>query len=178
MWGQSLHRARQLLLGFGTTTINHVREILAEYGVILKVSAGKVEEELNRLVNDPDDTRISPFLKETFRAIPKELSGFYEKLEDFDRQIAQFVKTNPVCQRLLTVPGVGVLTATVLLALVGDPFRFKNGRQFAAFEDVHLLVIYSPDASFVRKLMNFREIRRKIVNALGPFVQKFYFAPS
>ena len=147
-------------------------------GSVLKVSAAKVEDELTRLVNDPDDTWISPFLKETIHTMSTELTGLNEKLEDFDRRIAQFAKKNPVCQRLLTVPGVGVLTATVLLALVGDPFRFKNGRQFAAFEEVHLFVIYSPDASFVRKLMNFREIRQKIVNALGSSVQKFYFASS
>ena len=55
------------------------------------------------------------------------------KLKDFDRRITQFDKTNPVCQRLLTVPGVGVLTATIILAMVGDPFRFENGRQFAAY---------------------------------------------
>ena len=130
---QSLHRARQLVIEFRTATINHVRGILAEYGVVLKVSAAKVEDELNRLVNDPDDTRVSPFLQETLRAMATELTGLNEKREDFDRRIAQFAKKNPVCQRLLTVPGVGVLTATVLIALVGDPFRFKNGRHFAAY---------------------------------------------
>ena len=51
-------------------------------------------------------------------------------------------------------------------------------RAFPVFEDVHLLEIYSPDGSLVRKLMNFREIHRKIVDALGPFVQKSYFVPS
>lgn len=130
---QSLHRARQLVVEFRTATINHLRGILAEYGIVLKVSAAKVEDELNRLVNDPDDKRISPFLKETLRSMVTELVGLNEKREDFDRRIAQFAKTTPVCQRLLTVPGVGVLTATVLMAVVGDPFRFKNGRQFAAY---------------------------------------------
>ncbi len=130
---QSFHRARQILIEFRTATINHVRGILAEYGVVLKVSASKVKEELSRLVNDPEDTRISPFLKETLRAILKELSGLGEKLEEFDRQIASFAKKNPVCNRLMTIPGVGVLTATILIAVVGDPFRFKNGRHFAAY---------------------------------------------
>ena len=51
-------------------------------------------------------------------------------------------------------------------------------RAFQVFEDVHLLEIHFPDGSIVRKLMNFREIHRKIVDALGSFVQKSYFAPS
>ena len=130
---QSLHRARQLLIEFRTATINHVRGILAEYGIVLKVSAAKVEDELTRLLNDPDDTRISPFLKETLHAMATELSGLCEKLEAYDRRISAFAKKNPVCQRLMSVPGVGVLTATVLIAIVGDPFRFKNGRHFAAY---------------------------------------------
>ena len=62
-----------------------------------------------------------------------ELSGLNEKREVFDRHISNFAKKNPVCQRLMTIPGVGVLTATVLIALVGDPFRFKNGRHFSAY---------------------------------------------
>ena len=113
--------------------INHLRGILAEYGIVLKVSAAKVEDELNRLLNNSDDTRISPFLKETLRTMANELTGLNEKREDFDRRIAQFAKKDPVFQRLLTVPGVGVLTATILLGVVGDPFRFKNGRQFATY---------------------------------------------
>lgn len=62
-----------------------------------------------------------------------ELAGLNEKREDLNRRVAQFAKTNPVYQRLLTVSGVRALTASILIALVGDPFRFKNGRQFAAY---------------------------------------------
>lgn len=75
--------------------------------MVLPVSAVKVEEELNGLLNDPDDTRISPFLKEMLRAMANELSGLKEKLTAFDRQISDFAKKNPVCQRLMSVPGGG-----------------------------------------------------------------------
>jgi transposase len=130
---QSLHRGRQLLIEFRTATINHIRGILAEYGIVLKVSAQKVEQELAQLLNDAEDTRISPFLKETLRTMTTELAGLYDKVKEYDRKIEAFAKENPLCQRLMTVPGVGILTATVLLAMVGDPFRFKNGRHFAAY---------------------------------------------
>ena len=70
---------------------------------------------------------------ETLTAMQKELPGLAEKLEDFDRQIAAFAKKDPTCHRLMTIPGIGVLTATILIAMVGDPFRFKNGRHFAAY---------------------------------------------
>ena len=62
-----------------------------------------------------------------------ELAELESKLEDFDARIENLAKNHPVCKRLMTVPGVGVLTATVLVAFVGDPFRFRNGRHFAAY---------------------------------------------
>jgi len=129
---QSLHRARQLLIEFRTATINHIRGILAEYGVVLGNSPKKVRGEVERLVTDLE-CGLSPSLRETLRLMGEELAGFETKLEDFDARIESLAKSHPVCKRLLTVPGVGVLTATVLVALVGDPFRFKNGRHFAAY---------------------------------------------
>ncbi len=74
--------------------------------MVLKVSAGKVEAELSRLVNNADDTRISPFLKQTLTAMQKELAGLAEKIEDFDRQIAAFARKDSTCQRLMSIPGV------------------------------------------------------------------------
>lgn len=129
---QSLHRARQLLVGCRTAMINHLRGILLEYGILLGKSPKKVKEEVNRLVEDPE-VGLSPSLRETLRTMVTELSGLEEKLADFDSRFNALAKTHPVCKRLMTVPGVGALTATVLLAFVGDATRFKNGRQFAAF---------------------------------------------
>ncbi|WP_053765476.1 IS110 family transposase [Leptospirillum ferriphilum] len=76
---------------------------------------------------------LSPSLRETLRVMGAELAGLESKLEDFDTWIENLAKRHPVCKRLMTVPGVGVLTATVLVALVGDPFRFRNGRHFASY---------------------------------------------
>jgi transposase len=129
---QSLHRARQLLIGYRTATINHLRGILSEYGTLLGKSPKKVTADVTRLVEDPE-SGLSPSLSETLRSMVSELSGLEEKLAGFDRRITTLAKTHPVCKRLMTVPGVGVLTATILLAFVGDATRFKNGRQFASF---------------------------------------------
>ena len=129
---QSLHRSRQLLIGFRTATINHIRGILMEYGIVLGQSPKKVRGEAERLVNDPE-CGLSLSLRETLRLMSTELAELESKLEDFDTRIESLAKNHPVCKRLMTVPGVGGLTATVLVALVGDPFRFRNGRHFAAY---------------------------------------------
>jgi len=129
---QSLHRARQLLIGCRTATINHLRGILLEYGILLGKSPKKVKEEASRLVEDPE-TGLSPSLRNTLRTMVSELSSLEEKLADFDSWIEALAKMHPVCKRLMSVPGVGPLTATVLLAFVGDATRFRNGRHFAAY---------------------------------------------
>ena len=129
---QSLHRSRQLLIEFRTATINHIRGILLEYGIMLGQSPKKVRGEVERLVNDPEGG-LSPSLRETLRLMSTELAELESKLEDFDARIESLANNHPVCKQLMTVPGVGVLTATVLLALVGDPFRFRNGRHFSAY---------------------------------------------
>jgi transposase len=129
---QSLHRSRQLLIEFRTATINHIRGVLLEYGIMLGQSPKKVRGEVERLVNDPEGG-LSPSLRETLRLMSTELAELESKLEDFDARIESLANSHPVCKQLMTVPGVGVLTATVLVALVGDPFRFRNGRHFAAY---------------------------------------------
>ena len=103
-----------------------------EYGIVLGQSPKKVRGEAERLVNDPE-CGLSLSLRETLRLMSTELAELESKLEDFDTRIESLAKNHPVCKRLMTVPGVGGLTATVLVAVVGDPFRFRNGRHFAAY---------------------------------------------
>jgi transposase len=54
-------------------------------------------------------------------------------VEEYDAEIIQISKRNKVCQRLMEIEGVGVLTATALVATIGDASIFKNGREMAAF---------------------------------------------
>lgn len=129
---QSLHRARQLLVDFRTATINHLRGILGEYGIVLGPSPKKVRGEVARLVNDPE-SGISPSLRETLRAMTEELEGLDKKLSAYEIRIESLVKNHPVGKRLMTVPGVGPITTLVVLALIGNVCRFRNGRHFAAY---------------------------------------------
>ena len=65
-------------------------------------------------------------LLEEFAALEQQIAYYQEKLESL-------AKTHPECQRLMTIPGIGPITATALVAAVGDVGVFKNGRQFAAW---------------------------------------------
>ena len=71
------------------------------------------------------------------RALLHELGGELRRLDErvlmFDKQIAGIAARMPACKRLMAVPGIGVLTATALVAAVGEPSKFRNGREMAAW---------------------------------------------
>jgi transposase len=71
--------------------------------------------------------------QETFLALRDEFQQLEGRLDKVDQRIKDIFKSHPVCRQLATVPGVGPLIATALIASVTDPQRFKNGRQFAAY---------------------------------------------
>ena len=96
-------------------------------------------------------------LVEEFATVEEQIAYYQEKLESL-------ATTHPECQRLMTIPGVGPITATALIAAVGDVGVFKNGRQFAAWlglvpkqhstgGQTRLLGISKRGDSYVRKLL-------------------------
>lgn len=107
---QSLHRVRQGFIQARTATINQVRGLLAENGIVFRQGANAVRHLLY-------DTII--FLD--------------AKIAEQDLALKEIVKANETCQRLMRVPGIGIITATILLAETGSIHDFKNGRQFAAY---------------------------------------------
>jgi transposase len=68
-----------------------------------------------------------------FQQLEEELAAIEERLARYDAQLTRLARSHPVCQRLMTIPGLGELTATALVAAVSDAAQFKNGRQFAAW---------------------------------------------
>jgi transposase len=75
---------------------------------------------------------MTPLSPELLRQLLEELGTLEACVATYDTQLAQVAQAHPVCQRLMTIPGLGELTATALVAAVSDAAQFKNGRQFAA----------------------------------------------
>src|SRR5262249_59768412 len=78
-------------------------------------------------------TKLTPSDLTLFQQLLEELAALEARVATYDAQLTQVAQTHPVCQRLLTIPGLGELTATALVAAVSDAAQFKNGRQFAAW---------------------------------------------
>ncbi|WP_183417852.1 IS110 family transposase, partial [Limibacillus halophilus] len=127
-----LHRSRDLLMRQRTMILNAIRAHFAEFGVVAAQGPRKVAELVLRLRDD--DT---PGLPETARsallALGEQLDSLQQEIREIERQLLIWHRQSQASQRLETIPGVGVITATALAANVPDPTVFKSGRQFAAY---------------------------------------------
>jgi transposase len=127
-----LHRIRERLTSERTALINQVRGLLAEFGIPLRQGAGAVRRQLPDILEDGENA-LPPLARDLFANLYQQLCQLDAQLKDYDRQIQHWANTDPTCQRLLQMEGIGPVTATALVASVGDATVFKNGRQFAAW---------------------------------------------
>jgi transposase len=129
---QALHRVRERRMKARTALINETRGLLPAYGIIVPQGASTFRKHvLEKLANEA--TKLTPSSQELFQQLLEELAALDARIAAYDAQLAQVAQTHPVCQRLMTIPGLGELTATALVAAVSDASQFKNGRQFAAW---------------------------------------------
>ena len=160
---QALHRVRERLIGARTALINEMRGLLAEYGIVLPVGIKAFRKGVVETL-DAERAKLTPLSEELFRNLLKELEQSDSDITSYDEKLHGLATTHPEAQRLLTIPGIGPLTATALLAAVSDISVFKNGRQFAAWlglvprqhstgGQTRVLGISKRGDSYVRKLL-------------------------
>ncbi len=115
-----VHRARELLVRQRTQLVNALRGHLAEFGVIAAKGITKIAE-LLALIEYPEDRRVPLLAKEVLSLLVVQLRAVDGKITTLDRRLVTWHRMNEVSQRLATIPGVGPITATALVATVGDP---------------------------------------------------------
>jgi transposase len=128
----SLHRVRQSSIQNRTGLVNQIRGLLAEFGHVVPKGLHHVRTGVISALEKVKDQLPSVFLELVTNLLDqlKSLSDFIEQIE---KKIQQCCKANEDCMRLTTIPGVGPLTATALVASVADAKAFKNGRQMACW---------------------------------------------
>jgi transposase len=129
---QMLHRIRQRLVRNRTAVINELHGLLLEYGIALPRSKSRILKELALLLA-PESEKLSQDAKICFEVLVDELKALEIRVEQCSEKIERFAAAHEVCQRIQKIPGVGVMTSTAVIAAVGDPKLFKNGRQFSAW---------------------------------------------
>jgi len=130
----SLHRLRSTWLATRTARLNTVRGLLREFGVVIPVGAHQVVPRVRALLEVSDaSTAVPVVLRSTLAEACDEIGVLETHMHGVERQLAALAQQLPDVDLLQSVPGVGVLTATALVALVGNIRRFPTGRHFASF---------------------------------------------
>lgn len=129
---QSLHRVRSRLVAARRALINQLRAILLERGHIIAKGRCALARAVDALLAEPD-VGLSPRMRQLvveMRAEWQELDG---RIEALNREFAECARADEAARRLVTIPGVGVLNATALIAAIGDGSAFRRGRDLAAW---------------------------------------------
>lgn len=126
-----LHRIRALKVKTRTAQVNQIRGLLAEYGVVLPKSVEKLRKALIDALAESES--LSPQAREHIYGLYEDLLTMDDQIRKIERSLEEVFKNNEACQRLGSLPGVGPITATALVAHIGDIAAFANGRELAAF---------------------------------------------
>lgn len=129
---QALHRVRTLVQKARTAKGNEIRGLLAEYGVIVPKGAVALRKALPRIKEAPDNGLSAPF-RALLAGLQEDLTTHDDRLDALDAQIKAHVRGHADAKRLMALPGIGVISASALVASAGDGRAFRNGRHFAAF---------------------------------------------
>lgn len=129
---QSLHRARERLVAERTALINHLRALLLERGFTVAQGRRKLWREV-QVHLDSEDCMLSTRMRMLVADLLKEWSSMDERIEAFDAEFVETARRDERMRRLSTVPGIGPINATALVAAVGDASAFKKGRDMAAW---------------------------------------------
>lgn len=129
---QQVHRSREAMVGLRTQLSNQLRGFLGEYGIVLPQGLSVVMREVPEIASDPERD-----LPGEFRALlcmqHKALMQADEQVADLSAMLVRESKENPLCERLRSIPGIGPMVSTALVASVGNGWAFGSGRQMSAF---------------------------------------------
>lgn len=128
----ALHGVRDHWVRLSTRLINTLRRYLAEFGIVAARGRMGVEAILATLEDDRDE-HIPALARDSLLPLARELRHVKQQILEADRKIMKAHKANAVCQRLETIPGVGPVIATRVVAEVSNPAVFKSGRAFSAW---------------------------------------------
>ena len=127
-----LHRCRDLLVRQRTMLVNAIRGHFAEFGIVAAQGIRRIGE-LAALLIDEEATNLPPVAREALCALLGQLQTLDERIRKLEAAIVASHRNNEVSRRLASVPGVGPITASAIVASVANARQFKSARHFAAW---------------------------------------------
>ena len=123
-----LHRVRQGFIVERTATINRLRGLLSEFGVVLPLRSVTVRRQAAQAAEG-----VPELARRAIGDLLEQLRLLDERISAYDRQLESQARLSEPAQRLMKIRGIGATTALAIVATVGNATEFKNGRQFAAW---------------------------------------------
>src|ERR1039457_1086679 len=127
-----LHRARQGFVAARTAQANQIRGLLAEFGLVIPIGIRSIERKLPEFLEDAANG-LSGASRNLFARLLSHFRALDIQVQEVEREIHAWHREDTASQRLQGIPGIGPLTASALVASIGDAKAFKNGRQLAAW---------------------------------------------
>jgi len=130
---QSLHRTRSLWMSTRTSRINALRGFCREFGIAIATGSRLGLEQIGRVLADPASA-VPLLLRDTMRWLVEEIRLLEVRIGQLERELTELARQSPACKTLLSVPGVGLLTATAMVAATsGQVNHFRDARHFASW---------------------------------------------
>jgi transposase len=128
----ALHRLRSRWMATRTSRINTVRGVLREFGATIPIGSRQVVPAVRTALADAD-SGLPDAIRSTLAEACDEIRDLESRIASVEHQVEAIARETPVVPALRSIPGIGLLTATALVAVVGDASRFPSGRHFASF---------------------------------------------
>jgi transposase len=129
---QALHRIRERLVTARTRLICQMRAFCLEHGVAMRQGAGAFKLDLAGVLAD-DSNDLTPVMRRLLGELREELGALETRIAAVSREIEATATTNDAARRLATIPGIGPLGATAIVAAIGEGRQFKKARDMAAW---------------------------------------------
>jgi transposase len=129
---QALHRVRERLVSQRTGIINQIRAFLLERGIAVRQGLRFLRAELPRLLTTPPDV-LSPRMVGVIEGLAGDWRRLDERIEQLSGEITALARQDAGCERLVSVPGIGPIISSAMVAAIGTGEAFSRGRDFAAW---------------------------------------------
>lgn len=128
----SVHRARQGFVKARTAQANQIRGLLAEFGIVMPQGISHMAKRVPEILEDGENERPGSF-RMLIQRLVDHLNVLDQQVGELEHEIQIWHRENEASQKLAKIPGIGPITASAVVASVGDAGNFKNGRQLAAW---------------------------------------------
>lgn len=175
----ALHRTRDLLVKQRTQLVNMIRGLLAEFGIEMARGLHHALA-LARQLADGRAADVPDLAQSVVARLAQQIGAVEEQLARLEKELIAWHRSSELSQRLATIPGVGVISATALAASVSEPQRFRSGRQFAASLGLTPLQNSSGGKEKMGRItkMGDRYLRRLLVVGMTSLIRRARTAPA